>query len=113
MNFSFPKSSRLLKSDDFLYLKEKPNKLSSKFFIAYYKNQKNNLKTSRIGISVSKKVGNAVVRNKIKRQIRENFRQSDIRFKGLDILTVVKNREGVSSELLLNDLNKLFTRIQN
>lgn len=35
---------------------------------------------SRLGLTVSKKVGNAVIRNRIKRFIREFFRQQKINF---------------------------------
>lgn len=40
----------------------------NKSFVVYYK--ENNLKYNRYGISVSKKLGNAVFRNKYKRKIR-------------------------------------------
>ena len=43
---------------------------------------------SRLGIVVSKKFGIAVVRNKIKRYIREFFRTSSFRFTANDILVV-------------------------
>lgn len=44
------------------------NKYKNQCFIVHYIN--NNLEYSRFGIAVSKKIGNAVVRNKFKRQIR-------------------------------------------
>lgn len=44
---------------------------------------------SRIGFSVTKKVGNAVLRNRYKRIMRDMFRTSELKFKGLDILVIV------------------------
>lgn len=46
---------------------------------------------SRIGISVSKKVGNSIVRHRITRLLRESFRlHEDATEKGLDIVVVVR-----------------------
>jgi len=46
---------------------------------------------SRIGISVSKKVGNSVVRHRLKRQIRECFRTRSSEWKdGYDIVVIAK-----------------------
>ena len=42
--------------------------IKNKYFVIYY--QKNNLSYDRYGISVSKKLGNAVFRNKYKRKLR-------------------------------------------
>jgi ribonuclease P protein component len=48
---------------------------------------------SRLGISISKAVGNAVVRNQRKRWIREIFRTSSIiRKKGLDVVILLRNK---------------------
>ena len=52
---------------------------------------KNGLEINRLGISVSKKVGNSVVRHRLTRLIREAYRLHEEMFNsGLDIVVVVK-----------------------
>lgn len=51
----------------------------------------NGLKINRFGITVSKKIGNAVKRNKVRRRIYEAFRQYEPSLKlGFDIVIVAK-----------------------
>ncbi len=51
----------------------------------------NNLDRNRLGISVSKRVGNSVVRHRLARLIREAYRLHEEMFKGgLDIVVVVR-----------------------
>lgn len=95
MNFLFSSQYRLKNSQDFDYLRRDSKKYNSFYFIIYSKESRLKLKNSRIGISVSKKSGNAIARNKFKRLIREAFRVSGLREKGLDLLVVVsKNNVG-------------------
>ena len=53
----------------------------------------NDLGRNRIGISVSKKVGNSVVRHRITRLIRESYRLHEQMFNsGLDMVVVARTR---------------------
>lgn len=52
---------------------------------------KNDLNQNRIGISVSKKVGNSVVRHRVTRLIRESYRLGEATFHtGYDIVVVAR-----------------------
>ena len=86
--YDFSKSRRLLGSRDFDYLKKDARRLSRGHVRFYYKPSRLPLGHVRLGISVSKKVGNAVVRNKIKRLCREELRTSSSRELEFDILVV-------------------------
>ena len=53
--------------------------------------RKNDSDTNRLGISVSKKVGNSVVRHRITRLIRESYRLNEARLlQGYDIVVVAR-----------------------
>jgi len=53
--------------------------------------KENGMDRNRIGISVSKKVGNSVVRHRVKRLIRESYRLHESIFNsGLDLVIVVR-----------------------
>ena len=62
----------LTKRGDFKRVFELGSKFPSKFFIIYA--LPNGLFFCRLGLSVSRKIGNAVVRNRMKRRLREIFR---------------------------------------
>jgi len=70
-NNSFSKSERLLKRGDFLRVYNKGEKRQGKYIVSYILDKQTSRK---IGISVSKKIGNAVKRNRAKRLIREVYR---------------------------------------
>ena len=84
----FTKKSRLTSLKAFQNLREDSCCLKTKFIRAYYKESLDDCCATRIGVSVSKKVGSANIRNRLKRLIRENFRLSGAREKGVDVLFV-------------------------
>ena len=55
--------------------------------------RKNRTGTNRVGITVSKKLGHAVVRNRVRRRLREVYRLNEAKFQpGWDIVVVARSR---------------------
>ncbi len=55
--------------------------------------RKNRSLTNRVGITVSKKLGHAVVRNRVRRRLREVYRLNESAFQpGWDIVVVARTR---------------------
>ena len=53
--------------------------------------RKNNMENSRIGYSITKKIGNSVVRNKVRRRVKEIYRLNVNNIKsGYDIILIPK-----------------------
>ena len=53
---------------------------------------KSDEKRHRLGVTVSKRVGNAVIRNRVKRRIREWFRHARARLPGQSEIVVIARR---------------------
>lgn len=70
----FDKSGRIRKRVEFIQLSKTGKKLYLKNFIFIY--NAGSTSVSRLGITASRKVGNAVKRNRIKRLLREFFRNN-------------------------------------
>ena len=68
----FPKEERLRKRREFLSVYKRGDKVQATYFVFYL--LENRLPYNRLGITVSRKIGRAVVRNRIKRHLREIFR---------------------------------------
>jgi len=82
------KKLRVKKNQDFQTIIEHKKYVTSKEFVIYYK--QNQLEHMRVGLSVSKKLGNAVTRNKIKRQVREMMKEMFIYNLSFDIIIIVR-----------------------
>lgn len=66
------KTFRLKNTQDFSRVFKEGKSFANRFLVIYH--APNRMDHYRVGFSVSKKVGNAVVRNKVKRLLREAFR---------------------------------------
>ena len=78
-----------MKNKDFQIIYKKGKSYANKYLIMYV--LENDMKENRLGISVSKKVGNSIVRHRITRLIRESYRLQKNKFKnGFDIVVVAR-----------------------
>ena len=82
-------SESLKKNHQFQFVYKYGKSYANKYFVMYVK--ENGLETNRLGISVSKKVGNSVVRHRVTRLVRESYRLHESIFNsGLDIVIVAR-----------------------
>lgn len=111
MNFS----ESLKKNKDFQYVYKNGKSNANKYLVMYVID--NNTEKNRIGISVSKKVGNSIVRHRLTRLIRESYRlNEDVFQRGKDIVVIAragakgKNYFEIESALLhLSRLHKMVS----
>lgn len=83
---AFPKSARLLSRRDFARMRRAPARAeTSAFRLAVRASEAGH---ARLGLAVSRKVGNAVVRNRLKRCVREVFRTMAL--PPVDVLVMAK-----------------------
>lgn len=108
--YTFKRSLRLRKKRDFQYV-YKHGKAYVDYCSILYIFKSNNKKTSKIGIAVGKKLGNAVVRNKIKRFMREIYRHNSFKIKHGYSLIWIARKPLVNSKI--NIFDKSFKKIFN
>lgn len=92
---------------DFKKAYDKGKSFGNRNLILYVR--RNGLDHSRLGITISKKTGKAVIRNKIRRQIKEIYREFEPNIKvGYDLIFIVRrNVPGIS----FADLKSAFKHI--
>lgn len=107
---SFPKSARLRKRAEFVGLSKAANSYVVKGFLLVW--QPNDLMQPRLGVTVSKKIGCAVTRNKVKRYIREIFRHNRHTLPAVD-MNVIARRESATMDFpsVLRELEKALRHI--
>ena len=82
-------SESLKKHKDFQHVYKKGSSYANKYLVMYV--LENQTEGNRLGISVSKKVGNSIVRHRLTRLIRESYRLQEERFQcGYDIVVIAR-----------------------
>jgi ribonuclease P protein component len=112
-------SESLKKNRDFQVVYRKGTSFANRYLVMYVK--ENQLERNRVGISVSKKVGNSIVRHHLTRLIRESYRLNEEVFRsGYDMVIVVRvnakdrNFRDIESALLhLAKLHHITKRQEN
>ena len=95
--FSFPKSARLLRRGEFVAVKERGRGFVEGPLAASWTPRPQQVtrpgmaaSSARVGLAVSSKVGDAVVRNRVKRRLREALRRELHRLPAVDLVLVAR-----------------------
>ncbi len=107
-------SESLKKNKDFQNIYKKGISCANKYLVMYQ--MENGKSRNRIGISVSKKVGNSIVRHRITRLVRESYRLNEESFRcGYDLVVIARagakgrTYQEIESALLhLGNLHKIL-----
>lgn len=110
-SFTFTKADRILKRSDFTHVSRFGKKLHNRHFIATFCPGRS--KKTRLGITVTKKIGNAAARNRIKRFTREYYRLNRHKITDDWDINIIARKEAVdlSSDQAFSSLRNIFDRI--
>ena len=117
----FQRADRVISARDYARVRRQGGRAASKNFAVSIaardeevpgQDGSGNKSRTRLGLIVSRKVGNAVVRNRVKRSIREWFRTTGTRLaEGVDIVVIA--RQGAANKLsseIWRELSSLFAK---
>ena len=106
-----PRAARLLTRSDFATLRQRSDRLATRSFVAEYRESP--LPTPRLGCAISRKVSKlAVVRNRIRRVIRESFRHHRQTLPNLDILLIARSSSANETNPVLRaDLERIWQQL--
>jgi len=110
--YGFPKSARLVSNKQFKDLLSCKTRFSNDLLTLYI--AENNYGRARLGVSASKSLGNAITRNRLKRLVREAFRQSQEQIPaGFDYLLIFSRKltkKNISKPILptFEQINEAF-----
>ncbi|AMC94681.1 ribonuclease P protein component [Erysipelothrix larvae] len=105
------KKFRVRRADEFQQIMRNKRFVATGSFVVYTKKKQE--EHARVGISVPKKLGNAVVRNKTKRQVREMLRVIHVIEGNFDLIIIVRKKYFTQSYIQnQKDLEKLIKKVK-
>ena len=109
-NFRFSKSQHLRSQADFKHVYDLKCKAADGVLLIFA--AVNQMSATRIGLSVSKKHGGAVVRNRLKRLLREAFRLSQHELPvGLDLIAIPLAKDRATLDAYRESLVRIVRRL--
>jgi ribonuclease P protein component len=110
MSQDFRKYEHLRRPADFQRVYDRRRSASDEWLIVYA--CENGLPHLRVGLSVSRKVGNAVRRNRLRRLYREAFRLAKAQMPGgLDLVLIPRKKDDPELETLIKALTQLVGQL--
>lgn len=108
--YGWGKAFRLRKHSQFCRVQSKGRRAGGKFLLVVF--APSSFLHVRIGLTVSKRVGNAVTRNKVKRRLRDILRHHKEELGGYDVVWIARAEAATASHAaLLRDVSELIGRI--
>ena len=109
--FRWTKEHRINRSKDFQFLKRKSKRFYTEHFGIWFYDQKRDFPPVRLAVVVKKKIGKAVIRNRIRRLVREFFRLHQFELPSGDYVVIVKKapkvlKYGLIEEELSREIEK-------
>lgn len=111
----WPPTVRLRRREDFVRVQRQGRRLSTRHLLVRCQPRVDGGGSSegRLGLTVSRKVGGAVVRNRVKRCLREAARRARPLPPGLDVVFIARrSAAGAASAELHRDVERALSRVR-
>ena len=89
---TLPKAARVRKRGECLAIQNRGKRRATRHFLLVYRPSRGT--QPRLGITVTKKIGGAVIRNRVKRAVRETFRRLKTSIPAIDLVVIARKGSG-------------------